>query len=164
MAALGPHAESEARVLEEHDLSAPIGKRFTVTLVTPKGSVVAGDIDEIIAPGVEGEFGVLPGHVAFISALRPGVLTIREGARRDVFAVGPGYLQVGAGGGTRVLVQEAVSGFDVDVTELRAEKANLDEELRKLAGDTGATEAMARLRWVQAQLDAAAASGERPRD
>lgn len=167
--ALGPHAESEAEVLEKHDLKAPSGKRFTVTLVTPKGSVIAGDIDEIVAPGVEGEFGVLPGHVAFISALKPGVLTVREGSRRDVFAVGPGYLQVGLGGDTRILVQTALLGSDVDTAEARADKARAEEELRKLAAAAGASAGelsslQGRLAWAQAQIDAHTASGGRPRE
>lgn len=161
--AMGPHAESEAEVLEKHDLTTQTGKRFTVTLVTPKGSVVAGDLDEIIAPGVEGEFGVLPGHVAYISALKPGVLTVRKGARRDVFAVGPGYLQVSAGGDTRILVQEAVAGAEADVDAARAQKTELDEQLKKLASGTAAAGELgslqSRLAWAQAQLDAHAASG-----
>jgi F-type H+-transporting ATPase subunit epsilon len=160
--AIGPHAESEAKVLETHDMHAPSGRRFTVTLVTPKGSVVAGDIDEIIAPGVDGEFGVLPGHVAFISALRPGVLTVREGGQRQVFAVGAGYLQVGSGGDTRILVQEAVLGGDVEIEELRADQHKLEDELKNVSG--ASSELQARLRWVQAQIDAFAAAGGRSRE
>ena len=142
-------------------------------MIAELGNPPAGEPDDstssILAPGVEGEFGVLPGHVAFISALKPGVLTVREGSRRDVFAVGPGYLQVGLGGDTRILVQEAVLGADVDTAEARAAKARAPEELRKLAPAAGAetsqlSSLQGRLAWAQAQLDAHTASGGRPRE
>src|SRR5262245_34382482 len=127
--AMGPHAESEAEVLTTRSGTAP-PPRLGVTLVTPTASLRAGDVDEIIAPGVEGELGVLPGHVPYITALKPGVLVLRDGTRRDVYAVGQGYLQVGVGGQTRVLAQMAVPGADVDGDQARSDKAAAEEELK----------------------------------
>ena len=164
---MGPEAGREAEVLEAHDLHGETGSRLAVTLVTPAASVVSGDADEIIAPGVEGEFGVLRGHVPVVSALKPGVLTVRDGAQRKVFAVGPGFLQVSAGGRTRVLVQRAVAAADVDVDDARAQKAAAEDVLRRAATGTGqpgtpsapgaVAQAQASLAWAQAQLDASAA-------
>ncbi len=152
---LGPHAESEAEVLEKHPVP-PVGERLSVTAITPRASVVvAGDADEVIAPGVEGEFGILPGHVAFISALKAGVLTIRTRDRRQVFAVGPGYLQVSAGGKTQVLVQQAVAADAVDVGEASADKSAAEEQLKALGDAPGEQAALrAKLAWAQARLDA----------
>ena len=160
--AIGPHAESEAHVLDKHDLSAPSSSQLSVALVTPRGSLASRGVDEIVAPGVQGEFGVLPGHVAFISALKPGVLVLRNGSKRDLFAVGPGYLQVSASGQTRILVQDAAAGPEVDTEEARSDRAAAEEQLKQLAttdaqpGDL--TSAQNRLAWGQARLDAAAAS------
>ena len=159
--AIGPHAESEARVLEEHDLKAPVAQRLAVTVVTPTGSVVAGEAEELVAPGVEGEFGVLPGHVSFISALRAGVLTVRTRDRREIYAVGPGYLQVAGGGKTQVLVQQAIAAGDIDVEEVRAERAEVDEQQKQLTGASGEQSALlARQAWVQARLEAVSRAGK----
>ena len=159
---IGPQAHAESHVLSRHDLSSPSPTQLSIVLVTPRGSLASRGVDEIIAPGVEGEFGVLPGHVAFISALKPGVLTLRSGAKRDLFAVGPGYLQIGVGGQTRVLVQEAVAGPEVEVEEARRDRSEAEEQLKALtSGDVNPgdmTAAQNRLTWAQARLDAAAAS------
>jgi len=66
--------------------------RLSVT--TPRGAVVETEIDEITAPGTLGEFGVLPGHVPMMAALKPGVLTYRTSDRATTLAVGEGFLQV----------------------------------------------------------------------
>jgi F-type H+-transporting ATPase subunit epsilon len=144
-----------------------VGPRLSVSLVTPAGSLIGREIDELIAPGVDGEFGVLPGHVPFLSALRSGVLTIRHGGERHVFASGPGILQVGVGGKTQVLVQKAVPAAEVNVDDARLQKGAAEEQLRQAAtGEPGAAKAglaQANLEWAQAQLAAAAtSSGARP--
>ena len=66
--------------------------RLSVT--TPRGALVDTDVDEVTAPGELGEFGVLPGHVPLMSALKPGVLWYKGKDRSGVLAVGQGFLQV----------------------------------------------------------------------
>ncbi len=158
--AIGPHVSGEQEVLEPHELAGRVGNRLLVTVVTPKGTIVTRDVDEVIAPGAEGEFGVLPGHVPFLSALRSGVLTIRTGTERQVYAVGPGYLQVGAGGKTSVLVEMAIAGEAIDEDEARRDRAAAEEQQK--AASTGAPGsvglAQANLDWAQARLDARAAA------
>jgi len=158
--AMGPHVSAESEVLQSHDLHGRTGNQLLVTVVMPKGTVVTRDVDEVIAPGAEGEFGVLPGHVPFLTALLPGVLTIRTGSERQLYAVGPGFLQVGAGGKTTVLVEMAVAAGEVDVEQARKDKAEAEEQLRLAAAGTGgpgaAGLAQANLAWAQAQLDATA--------
>jgi len=48
-------------------------------VVTPEDLLVSEAVDEVTAEGVEGDFGVLPGHINFLTALRPGTLTYRIG-------------------------------------------------------------------------------------
>jgi F-type H+-transporting ATPase subunit epsilon len=158
---VSPEAHAEAEVLESH-APTPITGKLSVSLVTPRGSLLAHEADEVIAPGADGEFGVLAGHIPFLSALKPGVLVVRSGTQREVFAVGAGYLEVGAGGTTQVLVEQASRPEDIDLEEARAEKAKLDAELKELAGRGGVeASAVARLTaqaaWAQARIDAAAA-------
>ncbi|HEY0711090.1 MAG TPA: F0F1 ATP synthase subunit epsilon, partial [Polyangia bacterium] len=62
--------------------------RLSVT--TPRGSLVETEVDEITAPGALGEFGILPGHIPFVSSLKPGVFVYRIKGDAHVLAVGEG--------------------------------------------------------------------------
>jgi F-type H+-transporting ATPase subunit epsilon len=153
----GPHADSEAEVVGRHDHADPLaGKKLHVTLVTPQGSVLSAVADEVQAPGVQGEFGVLPGHIAFLTALRPGVLTVKMGGTREIYAIGGGHAQVGAGDEIRLLVSRAEKGASVDVDAARADLERLTEELKAATGATAeeTAETRARLDWARARVDA----------
>lgn len=57
----------------------PAADQLVLDVVTPEALLVSEAVDEVTAEGVEGDFGVLPGHINFLTALRPGVLTYRIG-------------------------------------------------------------------------------------
>ncbi len=135
--------------------------RLSVT--TPRGSLIDVDVDEVTAPGVLGEFGVLPGHIPFLSAIRPGVLAYhtKEGTR--LVAVGEGILQVARGtehDQVRVLVDQAAFAREVDRDAAAKELAAIDADLAKwskeLGGEYKAT--LIRRSWAQARVDAATRS------
>src|SRR6188472_2270983 len=141
--------------------------RLSVT--TPRGALVETEIDEVTAPGELGEFGVLPGHVPLMSALKPGVLWYKGKERSGVIAVGPGFLQVaqlaqgdqhqGGAGHDRVLVlvDQALTASDVDRAAAEKELAAAEKELAAWTGEIdGAHEALVvRRGWAQARIDAA---------
>lgn len=119
------------------------------------------EVDEVIAPGVLGEFGVLPGHVPFLSILKPGVLVYasREGAR--VLAVGEGILEVARserGERVLVLVDEALAARAIDAAAADAELASVDLELARWKRDLGGEyqALLVRRAWAAARVDAAA--------
>jgi F-type H+-transporting ATPase subunit epsilon len=152
--AAAPHVGSEAEVLERHGGPAKAG-RLTVQIVSPRGPVASGPADDITAPGLVGEFGVLPGHVPFLAALKPGVMSWKEGGQVHVLAVDRGYLEVGAGDRIIALVERAEKPEDVDVETARAEVAKQSDALKAGGLDTAGIElARAALGWAQAQLDA----------
>jgi F-type H+-transporting ATPase subunit epsilon len=137
--------------------------RLSVT--TPRGAIVDTDVDEITAPGLLGEFGVLPGHVPLMSALKPGVLTYRTHERAATLAVGEGFLQVapvvGAGSNTDrvlVLVDRAATAATVDRAAAARDLAKLEAEITAWKQDLDGTYKALCVRrdWLQAQLDAAA--------
>ena len=76
------------------------------SLVAPEREVFAGEVDQVDAPGVEGDFGVLPNHAPFMTALREGPVTVRIGANRRTFAVEGGFADVTPEGLT-ILAEEA---------------------------------------------------------
>jgi F-type H+-transporting ATPase subunit epsilon len=140
--------------------------RLSVT--TPRGSLVDMDVEEVTAPGELGEFGVLPGHVPLMSALKPGVLWYKGKDRSGVLAIGQGFMQVaqlpqaddhGAGRDrVLVLVDQAVTAKDVDTARAEKDLAAADKDLAAWKGELdGAHQALVERRgWAQARLDAAA--------
>jgi F-type H+-transporting ATPase subunit epsilon len=136
--------------------------RFSLT--TPRGALVDIDVEEVTAPGALGEFGVLPGHVPLMSAIKPGVLVYRGRERSGVVAVGPGFLQVAppaqadtAHDKVLVLVDQAVPASGVDKAAAQHDLAAADKELAAWKGELdGAYRALVVKReWAQARLDAA---------
>ena len=71
-----------------------------LTVVTPEGEAYSGSVEQVVLPGAEGDFGVLPGHERYLAALREGTLEIR-GARAQSGQVSEGFAEVS---GDRVTV------------------------------------------------------------
>lgn len=64
------------------------------SLVAPERELYAGEVDQVDAPGAEGDFGVLQGHEPFMTTLREGQVTVRDGAKVKVFTIQGGFADV----------------------------------------------------------------------
>jgi F-type H+-transporting ATPase subunit epsilon len=109
---------------------------------------------------VEGEFGILPGHIPFMSVLKPGVLSYRGKDGTKYLAVGDGLLQIARtadGDKVEVLVNRAEQGKDVDRDAAQRELAAADSDLAKSkAESTAELKPMHdRRAWAAARVDAA---------
>lgn len=80
--------------------------KFSFSLVAPEREVFSGLVDQVDAPGVEGDFGVLPEHAPFMTALREGTVTVYDGSARRVFEVHGGFADVTPAGLT-ILAEQA---------------------------------------------------------
>ena len=67
---------------------------FTLTIVTAESQVFSEEVDMLIAPGIEGQLGILPNHAPLMTQLQPGEMTIRSGSDENVLAVTGGFLEV----------------------------------------------------------------------
>jgi len=64
-----------------------------LTIVTPSGSAFRGEVDSVVLPGSEGDFGVLPEHERFLCPLRVGELQIQRGGQTTYAAVSEGFAE-----------------------------------------------------------------------
>lgn len=64
------------------------------SLVSPEREVFSGEVDQVIAPGAEGQFGVLAGHAPFMATLALGEVVVLNGAERRVFEIQGGFADV----------------------------------------------------------------------
>lgn len=106
--------------------------RIELEIVTPKGKALNTTVDEVTAPSTEGEFGVLPGHVPMVSALRTGLVTYRDGTETHKCVIGPGFAEVGANK-LVILTDHYAVREDLDPVILRKELAETEEEIHKLS-------------------------------
>ena len=129
---------------------------FALSVVAPDKEVVSTTTISLIAPGVDGYFGVMAGHVAVVSALRPGILEYLDASnnRHHVY-VGGGFVQVD-GTSVTVLADEARIAAELDISE--AEKA-LEQARLELNGDGNSSmtqsEAVLEIERAMARIKAA---------
>jgi F-type H+-transporting ATPase subunit epsilon len=123
-----------------------MAEKVELEIVTPRGRALRATVDEVTAPSVGGEFGVLPGHVPLLAALRAGIVTYRRGTESKRCAVGAGFVEVGDDR-VVILTDEYVEREQVDPVVTNAELAEVENELRAIDGvslvstGTGAAEA-----------------------
>ncbi len=70
-------------------------EQLQLDVVTPAGSALSVKVDSVQAPSVEGEFGVLPNHLPLLAALKCGLLVWEVEGRRNIAAIGPGFVEAG---------------------------------------------------------------------
>jgi F-type H+-transporting ATPase subunit epsilon len=120
---------------------------FRFELVTPERMALSEDVAQVVVPGVEGEFTVLPGHAPVISALRPGVIEValpEAGGKTRIFVKG-GFAEVDADHLT-VLAERAIP---VEALDVAAELETAEAELAAASDDASrlaAASAVERLR------------------
>ncbi len=104
---------------------------FKAEVVTPRGIVLQKDVEELIAPGSMGEFGVLIGHTPMLTFIKPGVLSYLENGKFVKYAVGSGICEVLPKSVT-VLVEEAIAAEDIDAAEAKQQLAEFEKQLEQI--------------------------------
>lgn len=104
---------------------------LSLEIATPAGLALATECESIAAPSVEGEFGVFPGHLPLLAALRAGVLKYRQGGKDLVAAVGPGFVEAGSAK-VLLLTDSFARPEDVDRAKVEAELAEAEKRLEAL--------------------------------
>jgi F-type H+-transporting ATPase subunit epsilon len=124
-------------------------------VVTPDGVKLAADVSEFTAPSVDGEFGVLPGHVPLLAALTTGIVTyVLEGEKHTV-AVGSGFAEV-SDDKAILITDRFIKKADIDPVVVRLDLKEADEALDKFDGDLQGPEygaLVARELWAATELE-----------
>jgi F-type H+-transporting ATPase subunit epsilon len=147
-----------------------VAERIELEIVTPKGRALATTVDEVTAPSVEGEFGVLPGHLPLLAALRTGIVSYRQGVETKRCAVGAGFAEAGPER-VVILTDEYTERDRIDPVLVRKDLNEVQQQLQKLEGvpivapDTKGADAaaasaraerevlIAKENWLAAQLE-----------
>jgi len=131
-----------------------MGETFPFKLVSPTGIVYEGPVEQAIATGAEGEFGVLPNHINFITALNPGVITLKLGDGSTTEYLLTGGLAEVKDGVMTVLASEAIPVAAVDPVAAAPQVQAAEEKLKYMSFyDPGYQEAEEVLRIARARAE-----------
>src|SRR5262245_14761027 len=133
---------------------------FHFDLVSPERLVYSGQVEQVDVPGSEGDFGVLAGHAPLVTIIKPGILTVKNGAETQRVVVLGGFAEVSPSGLT-VLADAASAVEDVDHAALADQIKKTEDKVAAMEPDAQLdreTERLNHFRALQAQLTATAAT------
>ena len=99
-------------------------------IVSQDRAVFQGDVDIVVLPGTDGEFGVLPHHAPVLTTLKYGVIKVRRGDKEDLFTVAGGVVEVQPDIVT-VLADAAENVQEIDVARAESARKRAEEALAK---------------------------------
>jgi F-type H+-transporting ATPase subunit epsilon len=128
---------------------------LAVEIVTAESTIYSQDgVDEIIAPGIDGEFAVLPQHAAFITILAPGELRIVRNNDEESMVITGGFFEV-RDDRVVVLADAAERVDEIDVARAEAARVRAEQSLRERPETVDLAAAEASLRRALARLKVA---------
>ena len=95
-----------------------MAEKILLEIVTPDRKLLSAEADVVVCPGVEGQFGVLHGHIPFLSALDIGEMYYRDGAKTEYLSVSGGFAEVSREKVT-IVAEAAEMGREIDIERAR---------------------------------------------
>jgi len=129
--------------------------KVTLEIVTPQGLALHVEVDEVTAPSVSGEFGVLPGHLPLLAALRTGIVAYHAGGVERKLAVAEGFVEI-KDDRALLLTDKVATREEVDPVRVRLELKDVADKLDHYTGPPESPEwqeLVARELWAAAQLE-----------
>jgi F-type H+-transporting ATPase subunit epsilon len=132
-----------------------VADKVAFQLVAPERLLATADVDMVVVPGAEGDFGVLPQHSPLMSVVRPGVIETYDGGRvsERIFVAG-GFAEVNERGCT-VLAEEAMPVAEIDLAQARRRLSDAQDDLREATSDAARARLEREIRIAEAQIQAA---------
>lgn len=105
---------------------------LTLEIVTPEARVYSDTIDTVVIPTVEGEVGILPGHIPLVTQVNDGELRVTKGTTVQFLAVGGGFAQVSADK-VSILAERAITEEKIDENLVEAAMKRAEDALKATA-------------------------------
>jgi F-type H+-transporting ATPase subunit epsilon len=128
--------------------------QIELQIVTPERLIVSEQVDEIQVPGVEGYFGVLPGHTPFLAALAVGEMWYRKGQEKTYLSIAGGFAEVLPDRVT-LLATLAERAEDIDVSRAESARQRAEQRLAQPPADVDYERARLALQKAVARLQVA---------
>ena len=123
-------------------------------IVTAESLVYSEEIDVLVAPGTDGELGILPRHAPLLTALKPGEIRVVKDGEDTYMAVSGGFMEV-IGNKITILADTAERVDDIDVERAEEALKLAQERVEARASDMDLERALSSIRKSQARLKVA---------
>ena len=105
---------------------------LTLEIVTPEARVYSDTIDTVVIPTVQGEIGILPGHIPLLTQIASGELRVTKDGKEQFLAVGGGFAQV-EGDKISVLAERAITEEKIDEKAVEEALKRAETQLKEAA-------------------------------
>jgi len=102
---------------------------LTLEIVTPEARVYSDTVDTVVIPTVEGEIGILPGHIPLLTHVGAGELRVLKNGKTELLAVGNGFAEID-GDKVSILAESAIAEEKIDVDAAEKAMQRAQEALR----------------------------------
>jgi F-type H+-transporting ATPase subunit epsilon len=120
-------------------------------IVTAERIVYSDEADVVVAPGIDGQLGILPHHAPLMTTLQPGELRVRKGGEEFSLAISGGFLEVRPDR-VIILADAAERAEEIDVSRAEEAKRRAEERLRQPTPEVDVAQADAAMRRALARL------------
>lgn len=120
-------------------------------IITAERQVYSDEVDVVVAPGIEGQLGILPHHAPLMTVLQPGELMMRKDGVESYLVVTGGFMEVLANKVT-ILADAAENSDEIDEQRAQAAVERAQERIRHRASDVQLEEALNSLRRAQVRV------------
>ena len=137
-------------------------EKIKLDIVTAEKLIYSEEVDSFIAPGINGELGILPNHANLVTILDTGVLTITKNGEETDMAIAGGYLEVQPHSAL-LLADAAERADDIDIERAEAARARAEEAAKNVGSVDAQLAAEAALKRSLTRLKVAKRRGNRTR-
>ena len=123
-------------------------------IVTAEGVLYSDEVDGIVAPGADGELGVLPNHASLLTVLKAGELRIMKGNEETDIAITGGFLEV-LGNKVTILADAAERSEEIDIARAEEAVARAQERVANRASDIDLERALASIKRGEVRIQVA---------
>ena len=120
-------------------------------IVAAERIVYSEEVDEVIAPGVEGQLGILPHHAPLMTILQSGELVVKRGNEEDIMAISGGFLEVRPDR-VIILADSAERAEEIDMERAEAARKRAEQRMAEKPPDLDTARVEASLRRAVARL------------
>ncbi len=127
-------------------------EKLNLEVVSPEKLIMSKSIDMVSISGTEGDFGVLPGHTALVSSIRPGLLKIEVDKEIELFFISGGFVEV-INDKVSILATEVISSNDINISECADKIKQCNDELEVSENELNKKPTLKLIEKYQAMID-----------
>jgi F-type H+-transporting ATPase subunit epsilon len=127
-------------------------EKLNLEVVSPEKLIMSKSVDMVTVSGTEGDFGVLPGHTALVSSIRPGLLQIEADKDVEIFFISGGFIEV-IEDKVSILATDVISPNDINVSECEDKIKKYNEEIEASENEVDTKSFLKSIAKYQAMID-----------